>query len=130
MRQFRARTLCATGVRAVAVLAALAVCGPPAGADAAEPAADVDAAARAAVAKRDELQQRHDDLAAQRDRDKAEVARIGGVPVMGDAMLDARQLAAWYRSTGTVPRLVPGTSIDDITALYLQEGADERVRGD
>jgi flagellum-specific peptidoglycan hydrolase FlgJ len=92
--------------------------------------ADKSALHDAAVAKRDELQQRHDVLAAQRERDQAEVARTGGVPVMGDAVLDARQLAGWYRSTGAVAHLMPGTTIDDVTALYLQEGRDEGVRGD
>jgi hypothetical protein len=58
------------------------------------------------------------------------VARTGGVPVMGDAVLHARQLAGWYRSTGAVAHLMPGTTIDDVTALYLQEGGDEGVRGD
>jgi len=92
--------------------------------------ADKSAMHDAVVAKRDGLQQRHDALAAQRARQQVEVARIGGVPVMGDAVLDARQLAAWYRSTGAVPRLASGTTIDDVAMLYLQEGADEGVRGD
>jgi Mannosyl-glycoprotein endo-beta-N-acetylglucosaminidase len=82
------------------------------------------------VAKRDELQQRHDVLGAARARQQAVLDRIGAVPVMGDAELTAGQLAAWFRSTGAVPRLVPGTTIDDVAALYIDEGADEGVRGD
>jgi hypothetical protein len=82
------------------------------------------------VAKRDELRQRHDVLGAARARQQAVLDRIGAIPVMGDAELTAGQLAAWFRSTGAVPRLVPGTTIDDVAALYIDEGADEGVRGD
>src|SRR5262249_30999476 len=54
----------------------------------------------------------------------------GAVPVMGDAWLTAGELADWYRSTGAAARLAPGTTIDDLTHLYLVEGRAEGVRGD
>jgi flagellum-specific peptidoglycan hydrolase FlgJ len=83
-----------------------------------------------AVAKRNDAQARHDQLSAQRDREQVVLDRIGGVPVMGTSVLSATQLADWYRSTGAVPKLAPDTTIDDIAALYIDEGADEGVRGD
>ncbi len=54
----------------------------------------------------------------------------GGVSVMGPSELTAEQLAAWFKSTGHVARLVPGTTIDDLTKIYIEEGAAENVRGD
>lgn len=54
----------------------------------------------------------------------------GGVSVMGPSELTAEQLAAWFKSTGHVARLVPGTTIDDLTKIYVEEGAAENVRGD
>jgi peptidoglycan hydrolase CwlO-like protein len=62
--------------------------------------------------------------------DEAELAKWGAVTVMGDAQLSAPQLAAWFRSTGAQPVLAAGTTIDDITRMYLEEGASEHVRGD
>jgi hypothetical protein len=84
----------------------------------------------AAVAKRDDLKRQHDELAQQRAEQQAELERVGGVPVMGDAELNGQQLAAWFRSTGAVPNLAPGTTIDDVGQLYIEEGASEGVRGD
>ena len=55
---------------------------------------------------------------------------LGAVPVMGPAMLTSAQLANWYRSTGAVPKLAPGVTIDDVAQLYIEEGAAENVRGD
>ncbi len=49
---------------------------------------------------------------------------------MGPSDLTAEQLAAWFKSTGHVARLVPGTTIDDLTKIYIEEGAAENVRGD
>jgi hypothetical protein len=68
-------------------------------------------------------------LEAQRQQDQAELDQVGAVPVMGAPELTAAQLAAWYRSTGAVANLA-GTSLDDLTQMYIQEGDDEHVRGD
>jgi len=54
--------------------------------------------------------------------------RAQGEPVMGPAVLNAGQMVAWYRSKSYSPRLQ--TSIEDLAAIYLQEGRDENVRGD
>ncbi|HEX5586351.1 MAG TPA: glucosaminidase domain-containing protein [Acidimicrobiia bacterium] len=56
--------------------------------------------------------------------------RLGAVPVMGVATLSAAQIAGWFRSTGASPALAPGTTIDDLSQLFIDEGADEGVRGD
>jgi hypothetical protein len=83
-----------------------------------------------AVSRRDSLRQQHDALSVERAREQTLLDHLGAVPVMGEAELNGKQLAAWFRSTGAVPRLAPGTTIDDVAALYVQEGADEGVRGD
>ena len=49
---------------------------------------------------------------------------------MGDSVLRASQLAAWFRSTGAVARLAPDTTIDDVASLFIEEGQAEHVRGD
>ena len=49
---------------------------------------------------------------------------------MGQSALSGPQLAAWFKSTGAVPRLAPGTTIDDLAQLYVVEGGLEGVRGD
>jgi hypothetical protein len=76
------------------------------------------------------LQSDGQSLQQQIDRDVAELERWGAVPVMGDSQLTGAQLAAWYRSTGAVPSLAPGTTIDDIGDMYVEEGKAEGVRGD
>jgi uncharacterized protein YlxW (UPF0749 family) len=53
-----------------------------------------------------------------------------GEPVMGPSVLNAQEIVAWYRSTGSSPRLSGGETIDDIVQIYLDEGATENVRGD
>lgn len=80
--------------------------------------------------ERDALADEQGKLAATRARDRQELDRWGAIPVMGDAVLTAAQLAAWYRSTGAVPRLSPGTTIDDLARIYIEEGDAEHVRGD
>ena len=82
------------------------------------------------VTQRAELRERVDELAAERARQQAALDRAGAIPVMGDSVLRATQLAAWFRSTGAVPRLAPGTTIDDVAAFYIDEGQAEHVRGD
>jgi flagellum-specific peptidoglycan hydrolase FlgJ len=76
------------------------------------------------------LQATEADLNAVRARDQAFLAQVGGIPVMGDARLTAAQLAAWFHSTGQVAHLANGTTIEDLTQMYIQEGATEHVAGD
>ena len=85
---------------------------------------------RDAVTIRDDLFERRDQLAGHvRDAQKV-LSAAGAVPVMGSTQLNARQMAGWFRTTGATPRLAPFTTIDDIAALYIDEGAAEDVRGD
>ncbi|HEX6310571.1 MAG TPA: glucosaminidase domain-containing protein [Acidimicrobiia bacterium] len=53
-----------------------------------------------------------------------------GTPVMGDAVLTAGDVAGWYRTTGSKARLADGLTIDDLAAIFIEEGAAEGVRGD
>jgi hypothetical protein len=82
------------------------------------------------AAEKSRLDARHDSLTAARTRDRTELDGWGAVPVMGDATLTPEQIAAWYRSTGSVAQLAAGTTIDDLARLYVAEGAAEHVRGD
>jgi hypothetical protein len=82
------------------------------------------------VTDRDALSKRVDELEAEQARQQETLDRAGAVPVMGDSVLRATQLAAWFRSTGAVPRLAAGTTIDDVASLYVDEGQAEHVRGD
>lgn len=52
----------------------------------------------------------------------------GGTPVLGPALLNAAQLADWYRSTGIVSR--SPTDIDTLARMFIDEGAAQGVRGD
>jgi hypothetical protein len=82
------------------------------------------------AAASDQLDQLHTSLAALRDSEQQLLDRFGAVPVMGDAWLKPEQIAAWFRSTGAHANLPPGTTIDDLAALYVEEGSAEHVRGD
>lgn len=58
----------------------------------------------------------------------------GGQPIQGPSVLTSAQLAGWWRSKNYSPP-PPGqpqlsVSIDELAAIYVQEGADEGVRGD
>jgi peptidoglycan hydrolase CwlO-like protein len=53
-----------------------------------------------------------------------------GEPIMGPSALDADQIAAWYHSKSYSPHLPAGVTVDDLIPIFLQEGADENVRGD
>jgi hypothetical protein len=77
-----------------------------------------------------ELQESRGRLVDLRAKLQKELDEFGVVPVMGTAWVTAPQLAAWFRSTGTTPKLAPGTTIDDLARAYIQEGSDEGVRGD
>ncbi len=76
------------------------------------------------------LQATEADLNAVRARDQAFLNQVGGIPIMGDARLNATQLAAWFHSTGQVAHLANATAIEDLTQMYIQEGAAEHVAGD
>jgi hypothetical protein len=69
-------------------------------------------------------------LAKATDAAQQQLDQWGAVPVMGDAWLTPSQLAGWFRSTGAVPSLAPGTTIDDVARLFVIEGNAEHVRGD
>jgi hypothetical protein len=69
-------------------------------------------------------------LLAEIQRQQSQLDAWGAVPVMGASWLTGAQLGAWYRSTGANPQLAPGTTIDDITNLFVIEGNAEHVRGD
>jgi flagellum-specific peptidoglycan hydrolase FlgJ len=69
-------------------------------------------------------------LQAVRARDEDILGKLGGIPIMGDARLNAAQLAAWFHSTGQSAHLAGGMSIEDLTKIYLEEGSDEHVAGD
>jgi hypothetical protein len=83
-----------------------------------------------AATKRADLAQQNRTLLQTVADGRTKLDAMGAIPVMGDAILGAGQLAAWYRSTGDVARLAPGTTIDDLAQLYISEGAAEGVRGD
>jgi len=52
-----------------------------------------------------------------------------GEPIMGPAALTAAQMVGWYNSVGYTPRL-SNTTVAELAQIYLEEGADENVRGD
>jgi flagellum-specific peptidoglycan hydrolase FlgJ len=89
-----------------------------------------DAARQAIADEKAQLDTLRADLEAVRARDQQMLDRMGGVPVMGDSRLTPEQIVAWYRSTGQAPRLAPGTTIDDLARIYVEEGAAEHIRGD
>src|SRR5262245_60578586 len=51
------------------------------------------------------------------------------VPMLGQPILNADQLAAWYQSKHKTFN-VPGIGVRDLAALFIAEGALENVRGD
>ena len=69
-------------------------------------------------------------LEAERADALARLDELHAVPVMGRSALTGPQLAGWFRSTGAVAKLAPGVTIDDIAALFVEEGDAEGVRGD
>jgi peptidoglycan hydrolase CwlO-like protein len=56
--------------------------------------------------------------------------RAMGEPVMGPPVLTADEIVAWYRSTGSSPRLSGGTTIEELARIFIKEGLAENVRGD
>jgi hypothetical protein len=55
--------------------------------------------------------------------------RLAGQPVMGPATLTVAQMLAWYDAQGYHPHLAD-TTVPELAQVFLQEGADENVRGD
>ena len=84
----------------------------------------------AAAARQDELGKSLGDLQDRQTRDQAQLDAWGAIPIMGQSVLTAQQLADWFLSTGAVPKLAPGTTIDDVARFYVEEGDVENVRGD
>jgi hypothetical protein len=76
------------------------------------------------------LNTEHDKVLAQASSDETQLESLGGVPVMGESQMSSQQMAAWFRSTGQAARLSGGTTIDQLTALYVDEGAAATIRGD
>ena len=55
--------------------------------------------------------------------------RARGEPVLGPTILTAAQMAGWWRTRNYSFR-VPGTSIDALAQIFVEEGTAETVRGD
>ncbi len=56
--------------------------------------------------------------------------RAAGDPVMGPTVLNAAEMAAWLRTTGSSPRLSAGATLELIAQMFVDEGTTENVRGD
>jgi uncharacterized protein YlxW (UPF0749 family) len=56
--------------------------------------------------------------------------RVAGDPVMGPTVLNAAEMAAWLRSTGSSPRLSASMTLEQIAQIFVDEGTAENVRGD
>jgi Mannosyl-glycoprotein endo-beta-N-acetylglucosaminidase len=55
--------------------------------------------------------------------------RARGEPVLGPTVLNGAQMAGWWRTRSYSFR-VPGTTIDELAQIYVEEGQAEGVRGD
>jgi hypothetical protein len=56
--------------------------------------------------------------------------RAAGDPIMGPTVLNAAEMAAWLRTTGSSPRLSGGVTLEQIGQIFVDEGTTENVRGD
>jgi hypothetical protein len=56
--------------------------------------------------------------------------RAAGEPIMGVTVLNASEMAAWLRTTGSSPRLSGGVTLEQIAQMFVDEGTAENVRGD
>ena len=56
--------------------------------------------------------------------------RAAGEPIMGATVLNAAEMAAWLRTTGSSPRLSGGVTLEQIAQMFVDEGTAENVRGD
>jgi hypothetical protein len=54
---------------------------------------------------------------------------LAGDPVMGPNQLTADQIIGWFNTKGYRPNLA-NTTVAELVPIFLQEGADEGVRGD
>ncbi len=54
----------------------------------------------------------------------------GSVPVMGPADVSAAQIVSWFNANKPPEPPALTVSIDQLAAFFVQEGADEGVRGD
>jgi predicted nucleic acid-binding Zn-ribbon protein len=115
-------------------------------------AADLHEQADGQQQERDDLQRKRtelDDDIPRLEREKADTAwkiakivrgveiteklaplRAAGDPVMGPTVLNAAEMAAWPRSTGSSPRLSGGMALEQIAQMFVDEGTAENVRGD
>jgi flagellum-specific peptidoglycan hydrolase FlgJ len=89
-----------------------------------------DAIRRDLAEQKSQVERSHADLQASVDREQAEIDALGGVPIMGQALLTGAEIAAWFTSTGQRARLMNDTPIDDLAEMYVSEGNAENVRGD
>jgi hypothetical protein len=93
---------------------------------------------------RDELDDRIPDLQQEKEKADAKVVkaqrgveiseklaplRAAGDPIMGPTVLNAGEMAAWLRTTGSSPRL-GGMTLELIAQTFVDEGTTENVRGD
>ena len=62
--------------------------------------------------------------------DKLAPLRSLGDPIMGPTVLNAAEMAAWLRSTGSSPRLSGSMTLEQIAQIFVDEGTTENVRGD
>jgi peptidoglycan hydrolase CwlO-like protein len=93
--------------------------------------AELDAVARRLEAERAEFDRKV--AAANEALEKAKAlgaVLASGTPVMGEAVLTAADMAGWYRTTDSNPRLSGGLTIDELAVIFIEEGAVEGVRGD
>lgn len=63
-------------------------------------------------------------------RQRKLLAALDVIPLMGRSQLNERQIADWFASTGMSYRLTDGMTIRELARIFLEEGADEEVRGD
>ena len=89
-----------------------------------------DAARRDLADQKAKLATSFTDLQAEIDRQQAAIDKLGGVPIMGQSLLSAADLATWFKSTGQKVKLAGTTTIDELADMYVTEGAAENVRGD
>jgi hypothetical protein len=56
--------------------------------------------------------------------------RVAGEPIIGPNTLTPAQIMGWFTTKGYRPRLDGGMTVADLVPIFLQESADEGVRGD
>ena len=92
--------------------------------------ASLDSLLQKLAAQQAVVDQRVADANAALDRARAIGAlRLAGEPIMGPNTLTASQIMGWFTTKGYHPNL-GGTTVADLIPIFLQEAADEGVRGD